>query len=80
MKLYATDDNDLAVIGMGERWTIRQINFAFGCGMNRSRLLLKKAQRCKVLSKTKNDHNGWDVIGKYNYDLDTINAVDESIK
>ncbi|MBL4908991.1 MAG: hypothetical protein JKX78_03040 [Alteromonadaceae bacterium] len=80
MKIYSTDDNDLAVIGMGEKWTIKDINFAFGCGMNRSRLLVKKAQRCKVLGKHVDENKAFTVIGKYNYNLDTINAADASIK
>ena len=73
MKLYPTDDNDLACIGHGLYWTVKDINFAFGCGMNRSRLLLKKAQRCGVLSKHKNDYGGWDVIGTYKYNLEKVN-------
>tara|TARA_R110000850_G_scaffold50856_2_gene124266 strand:- start:907 stop:1143 length:237 start_codon:yes stop_codon:yes gene_type:complete len=74
MKIYATDDNDLAVIGMGEQWTVKDINFAFGCGMNRSRLLLKKGQRCGVLSKHIGEDKSFKVIGKYTYNLDVVNA------
>ena len=69
MKLYPTDDDNLSVLGKGERWTIKDIHFEFNCGMNRARLLLKKAQRTGVLSKTKNSHGGWDVIGKYKYNF-----------
>ena len=72
MKLYPTDDNDLAVIGMGEKWTIKDIHFAFGCGMNRARLLVKKAQRCGVLAKGVDVNKAFKVIGKYQYNLDTI--------
>ncbi|MBL4909058.1 MAG: hypothetical protein JKX78_03705 [Alteromonadaceae bacterium] len=80
MKIYATDDNDLAVIGMGEKWTIKDINFAFGCGMNRSRLLVKKAIRCGVMQKGVDENKAFTVIAKYTYNLDTINAADASIK
>lgn len=76
--MYETDDNDLAVISLGEKWTIKDINFAFGCGMNRSRLLVKKAQRCGVLAKGVDENKAFTVIGKYQYNLDTVTEAEAS--
>ena len=80
MKIYSTDDNDLRVLSQGrESWTVTQVNKEFKCGMNRSRMLLKKGVRCGFLSRASGQHKQFQVIGPYMYNLDTITMVEDHV-